>query len=80
MIAGTYAIFGSLVACIVFQIYYLNLGLSRFESLYNVPVFTATWIVCTVLGGGIFYGEFNSFSTQQAMLFPLVCGLVRYCN
>jgi hypothetical protein len=67
---GAYAIFGSLAGCIVLQIYYLNQGLARFESLYNVPVFTTTFIVGTVLGGGIFYGEFSDFSVKQAILFP----------
>ena len=67
----------ALVACIMLQIAFLNQGLARFESLYNVPIFTSTWIVGTVLGGGIFYGEFASFSLVQALLFPL--GIVICC-
>lgn len=74
---GTYAVVFCLVACIVAQIYFLNQGLARFESLYNVPIFTSTWIVGTVLGGGIFYGEFASFSLTQALLFPL--GIIICC-
>jgi len=68
---GTYAVVFCLVASIVLQIYWLNQGLARFESLYNVPIFTTTWIVGTVLGGGVFYGEFSDFSVAQALLFPL---------
>lgn len=68
---GTYIVVFCLVGCIFLQLYFLNLGLARFESLYNVPIFTSTWIVGTVLGGGIFYGEFAQFSVAQAILFPL---------
>jgi len=67
---GTYFVVFMLVFCIVLQLFFLNKGLSRFESLYNVPVFTSTWIVGTVLGGGVFYGEFSQFSVTQAILFP----------
>jgi hypothetical protein len=68
---GTYVVVASLVGCIVLQIYWLNQGLARFESLYNVPIFTSTWIVGTALGGGVNFGEFSTFSAVQAFLFPL---------
>lgn len=74
---GTYIVLFCLVACIFLQIYWLNQGLARFESLYNVPIFTSTWIVGTVLGGGVFYGEFSEFSPLQALLFPL--GVILCC-
>ncbi len=35
---ATYMVLAGLVLCIVMQLYWLNLGLARFESLYNVPV------------------------------------------
>jgi hypothetical protein len=74
---GTYMVIFCLVSCIVLQLYWLNQGLARFESLYNVPIFTSTWIVGTVLGGGVFYGEFSEFSWVQALLFPL--GVILCC-
>jgi hypothetical protein len=74
---GTYMVIFCLVSCIVLQIYWLNQGLARFESLYNVPIFTSTWIVGTVLGGGVFYGEFAEFTWIQWLLFPL--GIVLCC-
>lgn len=72
---GTYMVVGAMASAIILQIYYLNQGLSRFQSLYNVPVFTATWIVGTVIGGGVFYGEFSDFSAIQAFVFPFGVGL-----
>jgi len=72
---GTYVIVFCLVGCILLQLYFLNLGLARFESMYNVPVFTGTFIVGVALGGGVFYGEFSQFSPWQAVLFPLGVGM-----
>ena len=68
---GTFAaVVGALTACVVLQLYFLNLGLSRFESLYNVPIFTSTWIVGTALGGGVFYNEFAAFSWSRPCCSP----------
>lgn len=74
---GTYVVFGCMALSIGLQIYYLNLGLARFESLHNVPVFTSTWIVFTSLAGGVVYGEFEDFSVFQACMFPV--GVVLCC-
>jgi len=68
---ASYLIVFCMVGCIVLQLYFLNLGLARFESVYNVPVFTGTFIVGVALGGGIFYGEFSQFAAWQAVCFPL---------
>lgn len=58
-----------LIATIFLQIYWLNLGLASFESLYNVPTFTATWIVGTALGGGLLiYIWFICFCFNQVFL------------
>ena len=73
----TYMVLFCLVSCIVLQLYWLNQGLARFESLYNVPIFTSTWIVGTVLGGGVFYGEFYDFTWAQWVFFPL--GIILCC-
>jgi hypothetical protein len=71
----TWLILFALILMIVIQMIYLNKGLERFESSYNVPVFTGTFIVSTAVAGGVVYGEFNSFSQLQAILFPLGVGL-----
>jgi len=71
---GTYFVILSLITCITLQLYWLNLGLYKFESLYNVPIFTSTWIVGTVLGGGVLYDEFSDFSWLQAITFPVGLG------
>lgn len=74
----TYPILLGLTLSITSQIYYMQLGLARFDALICVPVFSCFWIFVSVCGGGIFYGEFSEFSTLQAVLFPvgvlLCCG------
>ena len=53
------------------QIYWLNCGLARWDALSNVPVFQSFWILVSVIGGGVFYNEFNDFSVLQWIMFPL---------
>lgn len=67
----TYLILLGLVAAIVMQMVNLNKGLSRFESSYNVPTFTGTFIVTVAVSGGVVYGEFANFSLLSSILFPL---------
>ncbi len=47
------------------QIYWLNCGLARWDALNNVPVFQSFWILVSVVGGGVFYSEFSSFTVLQ---------------
>jgi len=67
----TYGILLGLIISIFIQMLYLNKGLSRFESTYNVPVFTGTFIVTVATAGGVVYGEFDGFTPLQAALFPI---------
>ena len=56
---------------VAMQIYWLNMGLARFDALYNVPVFQCFWMLFSTIGGGVFFQEFWSFSLIQALMFPL---------
>jgi hypothetical protein len=67
----TYAVILAMACTITLQIYWLNCGLARWDALYNVPIFSSFWILCTVIGGGVFYDEFADFSALQGLLFPL---------
>uniref|UniRef100_A0A7S1GDF7 Uncharacterized protein n=1 Tax=Bicosoecida sp. CB-2014 TaxID=1486930 RepID=A0A7S1GDF7_9STRA len=77
----TYLVLLAMGMSVTLQIYWLNCGLARWDALYNVPVFQSFWILVSVMGGGVFYGEFAGFTTEQTILFPLgvliaVCGVV----
>jgi hypothetical protein len=67
----TYLILLGLICAIVFQMVFLNKGLSRFESSYIVPTFTGTFIVFVALSGGVVYNEFAEFTVVSQILFPL---------
>ena len=65
-----YPIIGFLICSVAMQIYWLNMGLARFDALYNVPVFQCFWMLFSTIGGGVFFQEFWSFSAIQAAMFP----------
>lgn len=73
------------VVLVGMQLIWLNIALSLADALLVVPVFTSSWIIFTAISGGMMYGEFNKFTSTQAVLFPLgiatccfgVTGLVR---
>lgn len=67
----TYLLLLGLILAIVMQMINLNKGLSRFESSYNVPTFTGTFIVAVAVSGGVVYGEFAGFSLESSILFPI---------
>ena len=43
----------------------------RFDALTLVPIFQAFWIVFSVLGGLVFFGEAENFDASSAIFFPL---------
>lgn len=59
----------AMVVCIFGQIYYVNMGLRKWDALYVVPIFQSNWIVFSVIGGGVFYEEFAHFSLLQCISF-----------
>jgi hypothetical protein len=73
----TYFVLLGMFGSIYLQIKWLNSGLRLFTALYIVPVFQSFWILISVIGGIVFYGEykgvFNDF--VSSMCFPLGIGL-----
>jgi hypothetical protein len=67
----SYLIIGSMVASILLQIKWLNDGLIRFDSVSLIPIFQSFWILVSVVGGIVFFGEATQFSAVQAVMFPL---------
>ena len=70
----THLVVACLALCIFGQVFWLNSGLRRFEAPYIVPVFQSVWIVVSVIGGLIFFGEYAEMSGTQSVMFPF--GLV----
>jgi hypothetical protein len=63
---ATFAVILSMVFCVVAQVYWLNQGLARFDSLYNTPMFCGTAIVGTVCG------DITEFIGFFSFLFPSI--------
>jgi hypothetical protein len=67
------------------QIYWINIGLARYDALLQIPVFFVVWTLFDVIGGGVYYDEFAGFSALQFVLFCLgvvviFCGVVILSN
>ncbi|EQC40965.1 hypothetical protein SDRG_02028 [Saprolegnia diclina VS20] len=67
----TYVILAGLVLTISVQTHMLALGLKNFDALYMVPVFTCFFISFSVLGGAVYFNEFQAFTLYQWICFPL---------
>jgi hypothetical protein len=57
------------ILCAISQIYWLNLGLARYDALLQLPVFFVVWTMFDVIGGGIYYDEFSGFKVHQFIFF-----------
>ncbi|KAK9720916.1 hypothetical protein K7432_003838 [Basidiobolus ranarum] len=53
------------------QVYWINMGLQRYDAMLQVPVFYVIWTVFDIIGGGIYYNEFVDFSAFQYGMFTL---------
>jgi len=67
----TYLLIVCMLASIFTQTHFLAQGLARFDALYIVPVFQCFFIMVSIIGGGIFFSEFERLSALQAGFFAL---------
>ncbi|KAJ3006786.1 UNVERIFIED_CONTAM: NIPA-like protein 3 [Siphonaria sp. JEL0065] len=58
------------------QVYWINMGLERYDALLQIPVFFVVWTVFDVVGGGIYFQEFEGFSTRQYALFVFAVSVI----
>ncbi|KAF9431855.1 hypothetical protein BGZ76_011615 [Entomortierella beljakovae] len=59
------------VVTAVSQVYWINMGLKKYDALLQVPVFFTIWVLLDIVGGGIYYGEFSGFTVKKYILFCL---------
>lgn len=57
------------VVTAVSQVYWINMGLKKYDALLQVPVFFTIWVLLDIVGGGIYYGEFSGFTAKKYVLF-----------
>ncbi|OAQ27630.1 hypothetical protein K457DRAFT_113961 [Linnemannia elongata AG-77] len=59
------------VVTAVSQVYWINMGLKKYDALLQVPVFFTIWVLLDIIGGGIYYDEFSGFTATKYVLFCL---------
>ena len=69
----------SMIAVLVAQTNVLNFGLKYFEAIKIVPVFITFYQIFGVIGGGLYYEEFNEFELKHWILFPVGC-FISFCG
>ncbi|KAF9917586.1 hypothetical protein FBU30_000677 [Linnemannia zychae] len=57
------------VVTAVSQVYWINMGLRKYDALLQVPVFFTIWVLLDIVGGGIYYDEFSGFTAKKYVLF-----------
>jgi magnesium transporter len=69
---ATYIILVTLAGAVIGQIHFMNEGVSRFQSLYILPVFQAAWTLTSVVGGLVVFDEWAAMnsSLKRQILFP----------
>lgn len=55
----------------ILQLSFLNKGMSRYDAVLVFPLYNASYIFLSVSMGALYFGEFATFSTTQAILFPV---------
>ncbi|KAJ3416033.1 hypothetical protein HDV05_003392 [Chytridiales sp. JEL 0842] len=60
----------------VSQVYWINMGLQRYDALLQIPVFYVVWTLFDVIGGGVYFSEFDGFNSTQYALFFLAVGII----
>ncbi|KAG0368436.1 NIPA-like protein 3, partial [Mortierella sp. AD032] len=59
------------VVTAVSQVYWINMGLKKYDAMLQVPVFFTIWVLLDIIGGGIYYDEFAGFTPTKYVLFCL---------
>ncbi|OQR82593.1 hypothetical protein ACHHYP_15751 [Achlya hypogyna] len=66
----TYVFIGGMILCILVQTHLLNMATSLGDTMTVFPVFQAFWISFSVIGGIVFYGTAQTFTTEKWVLYP----------
>ncbi|KAJ3038732.1 hypothetical protein HDV00_000392 [Rhizophlyctis rosea] len=58
------------------QVYWINMGLQRYDALLQIPVFYTVWTLFDVIGGGVYFDEFKGFTSKQYGLFIFAVAVI----
>jgi len=70
----TYFILTAWITSMVFWLYRMNAALRKFDGVFIIPVLQVVWTLFSIIGGGVYFREFNAFNSVDIGLFTLgVC-------
>lgn len=72
--AFTYSIIIAWALSMIFWMTRMNRALAKFDGLFIIPVLQVNWTFFSIIGGGVYFKEFDTFSGEQVAGF--VSGLV----
>ncbi|TPX45616.1 hypothetical protein SeLEV6574_g03766 [Synchytrium endobioticum] len=71
-----FLITGITIVTAVAQVYWINMGLQRYDALLQIPVYFVVWTLFDVIGGGIYFNEFKGFTPKQYGLFIMGVSII----
>ncbi|ORD93083.1 NIPA6, partial [Enterospora canceri] len=69
----------SVVICTLLQIYWLNRALVRYDALLVVPIFHISWTLLSITTAGIYFQDFDHFSSHQFRMFLYALAVI-FCG
>ena len=75
----TFLFVGAVIICSFLHIKWLNMGLSRFSTLYIYPLNKSVWIISSILGGIIVFQESKDFDDKPIKATFFVFGMLIMC-
>ncbi|UYI28006.1 magnesium transporter NIPA [Encephalitozoon cuniculi] len=72
----TYLFIMTLAICTFFQIYWLNRALRHYDALLVIPMFHVTWTLLSILTAGIYFREFEQYTSYQLDVFAAGVGMI----
>eukprot|EP01083_Nonionella_stella_P004921 14375_1 len=67
----TYVVFVSWGVTIVYWLTRMNSALRMFDGVFIIPTLQVMWIFLSVMGGGIYFQEFNDLNTWKYVVFVI---------
>lgn len=72
----TYSVIAGWIVVTIFWLRRMNKALELFDGVFIIPMLQVIWIVFSVLGGGIFFQEFQSYTYINAILFVVGISII----
>jgi uncharacterized membrane protein len=67
--AFTYVVLVATAGTASFWVYRMDLALKKFDALFIIPLLQVAWTTLSIVGGGIYYKEFDDYDAFNVALF-----------